>query len=247
MSKGLVGLPFKKACTWLTFSLCLLIVSLGIAWKISVALNLHYSTWYDVLNISSFVQKYGVQNNFNKHSIIHTDKNEQVLLFEKILSSVTNDGEGLDQISFNDDVNRKILLLTESEIIHLNDVSLLINKLSYAWGSCFLLFVSFCCYFYFRQITFPDFKDKVVILSGVVVSIVLLFGIYGFTDIFYYLHTLVFPEGHQWFFYYQDSLMSTLMKAPDLFAAIGAMLLFYGGVVHLIIWLMLQRFGVLPR
>jgi len=35
------------------------------------------------------------------------------------------------------------------------------------------------------------------------------------------LHVLIFPADHQWFFYYQDSLMSTLMKAPDLFAGIA--------------------------
>jgi hypothetical protein len=35
----------------------------------------------------------------------------------------------------------------------------------------------------------------------------------------------VFPEGHQWFFYYQDSLMSTLMKAPYLFGYIALALL----------------------
>jgi hypothetical protein len=38
---------------------------------------------------------------------------------------------------------------------------------------------------------------------------------------FYWLHTLVFPPGHEWFFYYEDSLMSTMMKAPDLFGYIA--------------------------
>jgi hypothetical protein len=39
------------------------------------------------------------------------------------------------------------------------------------------------------------------------------------------LHTVVFPADHQWFFYYKDSLMASLMKAPDIFAAIAAQLL----------------------
>lgn len=42
--------------------------------------------------------------------------------------------------------------------------------------------------------------------------------------VFYWFHEQVFPEGHQWFFYYQDSLMTTLMKAPDIFAFIAALL-----------------------
>ena len=44
----------------------------------------------------------------------------------------------------------------------------------------------------------------------------------GPTRVFYTAHTLIFPAGHQWFFYYEESLMTMLMKAPDLFAAIAA-------------------------
>jgi hypothetical protein len=49
---------------------------------------------------------------------------------------------------------------------------------------------------------------------------------------FYWLHTVVFPSDHQWFFYYEESLMSTLMKAPYLFAPISIMLLLFA----LIMW-----------
>jgi hypothetical protein len=38
------------------------------------------------------------------------------------------------------------------------------------------------------------------------------------------MHVWVFPADHQWFFYYQDSLMSTLMKAPYLFGYIAVAL-----------------------
>lgn len=43
----------------------------------------------------------------------------------------------------------------------------------------------------------------------------------GPTRVFYTLHEWVFPSDHQWMFSYQESLMTTLMKAPDLFAAIA--------------------------
>jgi hypothetical protein len=39
--------------------------------------------------------------------------------------------------------------------------------------------------------------------------------------VFYGLHTWIFPPGHAWFFYYQDSLMTMMMKAPELFAYIA--------------------------
>jgi uncharacterized membrane protein len=46
----------------------------------------------------------------------------------------------------------------------------------------------------------------------------------GFREVFYAFHEAIFPPDHQWFFYYQDSLMSTMMKAPFLFGYIAAAL-----------------------
>ena len=50
----------------------------------------------------------------------------------------------------------------------------------------------------------------------------------GGKAVFYQLHIWIFPANHQWFFYYQDSLMSTMMKAPDLFAYIAISLSLLG-------------------
>jgi hypothetical protein len=47
----------------------------------------------------------------------------------------------------------------------------------------------------------------------------------GPTKIFYLAHEVVFPDKHQWFFYYEESLMSTMMKAPALFGPIALQLL----------------------
>jgi len=65
-------------------------------------------------------------------------------------------------------------------------------------------------------------------------------GAFGFTDVFYYLHTLVFPDNHQWFFYYQESLMSSLMKAPDLFAGIAISLSVTAAIIYRIIYRLLM-------
>ena len=60
---------------------------------------------------------------------------------------------------------------------------------------------------------------------------------------FYQFHIWLFPADHEWFFYWQDSLMSTLMKAPVLFGGIAVVLvggtlvltpLFYRGGLRLI-------------
>ncbi len=49
--------------------------------------------------------------------------------------------------------------------------------------------------------------------------------------VFYQFHIWLFPADHEWFFYWQDSLMSTLMKAPVLFGGIAVVLV--GGTLVL--------------
>ena len=44
----------------------------------------------------------------------------------------------------------------------------------------------------------------------------------GPTKAFSQMHEWVFPPGNPWFFYYQQSLMSTMMWAPVLFGWIAA-------------------------
>jgi hypothetical protein len=50
--------------------------------------------------------------------------------------------------------------------------------------------------------------------------------------VFYRMHEWVFPPENPWFFYYQDSLMSTMMKAPHLFGAIAPVLLALGLLLY---------------
>ncbi len=52
-------------------------------------------------------------------------------------------------------------------------------------------------------------------------TVAILVVVIGPVKVFYALHELLFPDGHQWFFYYQESLMSTMMKAPELFGWIA--------------------------
>tara|TARA_Y100000588_G_scaffold356149_1_gene412087 strand:- start:498 stop:764 length:267 start_codon:yes stop_codon:yes gene_type:complete len=60
-----------------------------------------------------------------------------------------------------------------------------------------------------------------IALSAITTGVVFALGP---KQVFYWFHIKVFPEGHQWFFYYQESLMSTLMKAPDLFGFIAVLI-----------------------
>jgi hypothetical protein len=103
----------------------------------------------------------------------------------------------------------------------------------------FFIWILFLAIAYKQKLAFPSLRNIVLgfcagifVISAIVLSL-------GATQVFYWLHTKVFPEGHQWFFYYEDSLMTTLMKAPDIFAFIATLLL----VLLIIIW-GLSTFGM---
>ena len=61
-----------------------------------------------------------------------------------------------------------------------------------------------------------------VLIASVAVPLIML----GPKDVFYWMHEMIFPPDHPWFFYWDESLMSTLMKAPDLFGGIALMIAF---------------------
>jgi uncharacterized membrane protein len=68
----------------------------------------------------------------------------------------------------------------------------------------------------------------------------------GARQVFYWLHELVFPPDHPWFFYYQDSLMSTMMKAPYLFGAIAVVLLLLGLAIYAALLVAARRLATPP-
>ena len=124
--------------------------------------------------------------------------------------------------------------------MHLQDVSDLVNRLhSASVINLLLLLIVIVVVYRFKQPK-PLKKQQYMALTIPSVTLFIVFSIFGFTDIFYYLHTLVFPDNHQWFFYYQESLMSSLMKAPDLFAGIGLSLVVVAFVFYVIIYRLLK-------
>ncbi len=209
---------------WFVGIASLLFFSLGVAWKVSTAINFNYSVWYDVLEINKTIEKYAKQNKFEKVSFQTTDKTQHTLLFSEIVKGVTNNGSGLNEIVYKTRNGNNVKLLTLSEVIHLRDVSVLIDNLTIAWYLNVILLIILRFLLSGSKYKQPPVKSKLGVVFTLIFCVVCMFGYFGFTAVFYYLHTVIFPDEHQWFFYYQDSLMSTLMKAPDLFEVIGVML-----------------------
>ena len=85
------------------------------------------------------------------------------------------------------------------------------------------------------QMKFASIKYHLLGAAMLLTIIVCFILITGPTKVFYAGHELIFPSNHQWFFYYEDSLMSTMMKAPALFGPIACQLL----VIAIALWLLL--------
>lgn len=206
------------------------------SWQFHKITDFGYPLWYQALNIGDHINEYAPQNKQHKQDFILTSSNEHYRLFAEINHAIHAQGEGLSSIQYkvkSPDTNSLIenALLTPSEVIHLQDVAKLIDNLMTFWLYNTLIFVLCMVFIYWKKVQPPPVKQQLTLFVIIVTASVALFSLLGFTTIFYWLHQVVFPDNHQWFFYYQDSLMSTLMKAPDLFAVIGVSIIFNAGII----------------
>lgn len=226
---------------WFIVSVCVFIATVWAAWHLMKSQDFHYDSLYDWMAIEQHIDVFGPQN---KHFLGFDElgKAEHVQLFSDIVSAIHHHGVGLMELSFKSSYHSQPFL-TKPEVVHLQDVANLIDTLNNASLVCVVVLLVFFLLPVVRArilqqpSQLPIFNKKIVLTlySGVIVfSLVCVFSI-GPTQVFYWFHEVVFPDNHQWFFYYQDSLMTTLMKAPDLFAAMTIGLcvysIFIAGVV----------------
>jgi len=228
---------------WTGYSAGSLLLSLWLAWQLSAQVNFLYPAWYSLLEIDQTVMQ-TMPKHLYKKEFIATNTQEHHRLFSEIVTSIQNHGHGLEQIRFYNPSGDELgVLLTESEVIHLQDVANLLDILD--WFA--LVMLMFCLlvmagliFFRMRMPTIKRLSMSMLVVVGLSVVAILLAGAKKF---FYWLHTVIFPNEHQWFFYYEESLMSTLMQAPNLFAPISAMLLLLGLFIWLLHLLLLHKFA----
>ncbi len=209
------------------------LLSVYIAWLANVQVGYGYSWLYSLYETDQHIEKYAPQNRF-RHNFELTTEVEHKAIFQSIVDSVHDDGRGLEAILYKAN-GKTYSVLHEAEIIHLQDVANLINTIHRIALFCLLLLVSLSLWhLHLRrggQKIKASSKGLVSIGATLSLSIALLFAVAGTKNIFYQMHIWIFPQDHQWFFYYQDSLMSTLMKAPDLFAGIAIQIMLVAVVV----------------
>ncbi|NRD74837.1 DUF1461 domain-containing protein [Shewanella sp. VB17] len=221
------------SCYWFIVSICVFIAVVWAAWHVMKSQDFHYASLYDWIEIEQHIDVFGPQN---KHflGLEQLGKTEHVRLFSDIVSAIHHHGVGLTELSFNTSYHTQPLL-TKAEVIHLQDVANLIDTLNNASFFCIVVLLVLVLLpvvrglMFHQPLTFPMFNKHIlftVYSAAIGASLVCVFVI-GPTRVFYWFHEVVFPDNHQWFFYYQDSLMTTLMKAPDLFAAMTIGLCIY--------------------
>ena len=231
-------------------SISLFVICLFLAWKSLSATNFFFERLYQLHAIDEQIRNYAPQNR-NKENFELTSSLEHQRIFGEIVSSISTNGRGLAEISYFDSSGEKIdEFLTNNEITHLQDVSELIvsstklvliltGVLIAVYGFFFYYKVSRSRYLWKQVTTLFSFFTMVFTL-GLVTGIIFVIGA---RKVFHLLHEVLFTDKGQWFFYYQDSLMTTLLP-ESLFGTIAVMMtvcaLFYWIILNTIITKILE-------
>ena len=203
-----------------------LLTSLTAGWYVQAARNYNYDFWYDWYDIGAHIEKFAPQNRYISGFEV-LNKEAYSALFADIVQAVHHQGEGLTDIRFTTASGQTKNLLRKAEVQHLQDVANLIEIVSFIGLTAAVIALVFGRGLIRRGIQ-PQWKTQGICLAVVAVVSGAVLLIAGPKAVFYQLHVWIFPENHEWFFYYQDSLMSTLMKAPYLFGGIAVAILATG-------------------
>lgn len=219
---------------WTLFTLLAFVAALLLAWQLLASVNFLYPLWYDIIGIDQTIAVYGPRNRYRQQFEI-TTKAERVRLFSAIVQAIHRQGTGLDTLVYRDPEGRPVAsFLTPPEITHLQDVARLVDGLlGIGWGALLALPV-LLGWLLKQQLPVPAVTQLLLRAALVLVGTGGVILLIGPVPVFYRLHTWLFPEGHAWFFYYEDSLMTLLMQAPVIFGyialslAVLSLLLFTG-------------------
>jgi hypothetical protein len=211
-------------------------ICLVLSWHFLSKANFFFDTLYDMHQIESHIAEFAPQNRQNRINFELTSKNERIRIVGKILRTVNAKGVGLETIKyFNTDGVPVNLFLTLAEVEHLKDVSVLVHLMN---SIAFILIIIFIIIFSLAwryKTTTPSLLMLTCSMVGFVIITTGCIIFIGPQIVFNELHEWVFADKSEWHFYYQDSLMTTLLKAPDTFATIAILMT----AIALIFWLLI--------
>ena len=186
--------------------------------------------------IESHIAEFAPQNRQNRNNFELTSKNERIRIVGEILRTVNSKGVGLETIKyFNTDGVPVNLFLTLAEVEHLEDVSVLVHFMN---SIAFILIIIFIIIFSLAWRYKTTTPSLLMLTCSMASFVIITTGCIIFTGpqiVFNELHGWVFGDKSEWHFYYQDSLMTTLLKAPDTFATMAILM----AAIALIFWLLI--------
>ncbi|WP_407276733.1 DUF1461 domain-containing protein [Halothiobacillus sp. DCM-1] len=211
----------RSVMDWLVPLLLLWPAALGLAWVLLSQVNFFYPLNYRLLDIGATINQYTPQNHFGKQSFVETDLAERERLFAAITTAINHHGQGLAELKYHNPSGQVLGdFLTPAEVQHLTDVARVVRVGEGISVAAFLLWLLWLGFVAWQHKPLPSLRHAVV---GTLVLLGfggLLVAIIGPIRVFDWFHRSVFPANHAWFFYYQDSLMTTFMQAPNLFGLI---------------------------
>lgn len=214
--------PVAPVALWFAHALCVLVLALGLTWSLCARFDYGYPFWYQVLHIDQHIDTYAPLNRHQRPDLERLTPAQHQALFHRIRVAVHSGGAGLESLNYPDRDGRPVALLRYAEVQHLRDVARLIEVGRWVLVIAALAWLPLAWLLRHRRP--PSWRARAVTAVLPVLAMVLWLLVAGPTAVFYQFHVWLFPADHEWFFYWQDSLMSTLMKAPVLFGGIAAML-----------------------
>ncbi|MBD1387985.1 DUF1461 domain-containing protein [Neiella sp. HB171785] len=219
-----------RVLIWLSMCLLLWVVAVGISYQANRLAHFGYPLWYELINIDGHIKRYAPLNKMKRKDFHLTDKSQHLLLFEQLNEAVHQQPEKLGDIQYTTNSGSKPWL-TESEIIHLKDVHQLLRDCMVIWWLCLPLAMVLLWLYWQSRLQFPSVQTRRAVAAVILLAGVTGYWMVGFDDLYRLFHESVFPPQHQWYFDYHQSLMTTLLKAPDLFAIWAAQI---GGLALII-------------
>lgn len=223
----------RRVLLWSGYLLCCFWLAIAMVWWALAKIDYAYPFWYQALDIQEHIATYAPQNP-QKTGFAQLPPEHHQRAFAQIRKSVHSGSPPLRAISYAGPEGRRIPLLTDDEITHLRDVRRLLQGASLASALFGLLWLPLA--WLLLRAGRPGWRQASGILAALALLLAVTLSVAGPTAVFYQFHEWLFPPEHPWFFYWQDSLMSTLMKAPVLFGGIAAMLVPAGLMLSVVVY-----------
>lgn len=207
-----------SASIWCLYAVTCIILAMAIAFYLFGYFDYGYGYWYQLLDIGEHLNIYAAQNTL-KPQFHRLTMEEHITLFSHIVTAVHGDAEGLEALSYRTLNGVEIKLLHDAEIQHLKDVAVLFGR-----AKLFALVILFCwpllALLVLREGRTSWWQRSLGLVFIFLPLLIWLLAV-GPTQLFYQLHEWIFPPHNPWFFYWEESHMSAMMKAPFLFGVIA--------------------------